>query len=71
MLLTVLISPEAHMTGTYLLRIFIIAIVVAVVAVLVLKIFGVQQNAGTVAAVAAGVTAGPMALVALRKKEAK
>ncbi len=59
------------MSGAYLLRIVIVAIVVAVVVVLVLKILGIQRNTGMVAAIAAGVTAGPMALVALRKKDVK
>jgi len=59
------------MTGKYLLRIVIVAIVVAVVVVLVLKLLGIQRNTGMVAAIAAGVTAGPMALIALRRKDAK
>ncbi|MCE2966959.1 MAG: hypothetical protein ACK5WB_09350 [Phycisphaerales bacterium] len=61
------------MTVKDLLRIVIVAIVVAVVVVFVVKLvdLGIQTNTGMVAAIAAGVTAGPMALVALRKKKVK
>jgi len=58
------------MTGSHLLRIVIIAVVVAIDVVIVLSLLGMQRNAGVVAAIAAGVTAGPMALIAMRKNGA-
>ncbi len=59
------------MTGRILLRIIIAAIVVGVVVVLVLNLLGIERNAGMVVAIAAGVTVGPMALVAMRMKDVK
>jgi hypothetical protein len=59
------------MTGRILLRIIIVAIVVGLVVVLVLNLLGIKRNAGMLAAIAAGVSVGPMALVALRMKDVK
>ena len=63
--------PEARMTGRILLRIIIVAIVVGLVVVLVLNLLGIKRNAGMVAAIGVGVSVGPMALIAMRRKDAK